>query len=75
MAHYQCEICGGVGEIVHHKDTLTPRNINDPEVSLNYRKLRLVCRKCHGLAHGNPITMDDVRFDSEGNLVAIPPTI
>lgn len=72
--HYQCEMCGGVGEIVHHKEPLTPSNINDPFVSLSFRNLRLLCRKCHGAMHGNAATMDGVFFDAEGNLIAIPPT-
>ncbi len=41
------------GEIVHHKQELTPENINDPAVSLAWGNLELLCRDCHGKAHGN----------------------
>lgn len=40
------------GEIVHHKRELTPENINDPAVSLSWDNLELLCRDCHGKAHG-----------------------
>ena len=53
---YLCENClqRGViqtGEIVHHKIELTPENINDPGISLNFDNLKLVCRKCHAEEH------------------------
>ena len=41
------------GEIVHHKIHLTPANINDPAVTLNFKNLELVCRECHALEHSN----------------------
>lgn len=55
---YLCENClqRGIlshGEIVHHIIELTPANINDPDVTLNFKNLRLVCRKCHAQEHGN----------------------
>ena len=39
------------GEIVHHIEPLTAKNINDPNVSLNWNNLMLVCRDCHGAVH------------------------
>lgn len=53
---YLCENClrhGLIttGEIVHHKEHLTPDNINNPEVTLNFDNLELLCRKCHGAHH------------------------
>lgn len=39
------------GEIVHHKIVLTPDNINDPSVTLNWSNLELVCRNCHAELH------------------------
>ena len=39
------------GEIVHHKVHLTPDNINDPEITLNWDNLELVCRDCHAELH------------------------
>lgn len=40
------------GEIVHHKQELTPDNIDDPSVTLAWDNLKLVCRDCHAKAHG-----------------------
>lgn len=53
-----CEIClkKGIykpGEIVHHKMYLTPENVNDPAVALNWANLQLVCRDCHAELHGD----------------------
>lgn len=39
------------GVIVHHKTWLTPNNINDPDITLNWENLMLVCRDCHADAH------------------------
>lgn len=53
-----CENClrAGIykpGEIVHHKTPLTPQNISDPQITLSWDNLELLCRDCHGKAHGN----------------------
>lgn len=53
-----CEQClkNGIykaGEIVHHKTALTPDNIKDPDVSLSWDNLELLCRDCHAKAHGS----------------------
>ena len=39
------------GEIVHHKVYLSPENIADPAVSLDWENLELVCRECHADEH------------------------
>lgn len=39
------------GEIVHHKIHLTPENINNLDVSLNWDNLELLCRDCHANEH------------------------
>ena len=51
-----CERCisRGVlarGEIVHHKIELTPENIDDPNITLNWDNLELLCRFCHAEVH------------------------
>ncbi|MBP3657570.1 MAG: HNH endonuclease [Clostridia bacterium] len=51
-----CEICAGKGEIrpaeeVHHKIRLTPRNIDDASVTLNWENLQALCGECHKAAH------------------------
>lgn len=55
---YLCEVClaKGIyrsGDIVHHKIHLSPENIADPSVSLNWDNLQLVCRDCHAQLHDN----------------------
>lgn len=35
------------GDEVHHKIRLTPENISDPEVALNFDNLELLCKDCH----------------------------
>lgn len=39
------------GVIVHHKVYLTPDNINDPAVSLNWNNLELLCMEHHAEEH------------------------
>lgn len=65
-----CERCGESGLIVHHRELLTPVNINDPSVTLNWELLELLCQQCHNKEHGNgePVA-EGLRFDDEGNLV------
>ena len=43
-----CEECHDrLGYIVHHTVTLTPENINNPDITLNHNKLQYVCKDCH----------------------------
>lgn len=51
-----CERCRAKGlivsgEIVHHKKHLTPDNIHDDSITLNWDNLELLCRECHGKEH------------------------
>lgn len=39
------------GEIVHHKIEIDPVTVNNPEQSLNFDNLELLCRKCHAEKH------------------------
>lgn len=43
-----CETCHAVpGYIVHHKTELSPENINDPEITLNFKNFKYDCQICH----------------------------
>lgn len=47
-----CERCWAKGlivpgEEVHHKIKLTPDNISDPNIALNWDNLELLCKNCH----------------------------
>lgn len=51
-----CERCREKGLIVaghdvHHKIHLTPDNIHDPDIALNWDNLELLCRSCHEQEH------------------------
>ena len=51
-----CEVCAAKGlivpgEIVHHKIHLTPGNITNPDITLSFENLQLVCRDCHAEIH------------------------
>ena len=58
-----CESCLAKGIInagskenplqVHHKVELTPENIDDPSITLNWDNLELLCDRCHKKEHGH----------------------
>jgi hypothetical protein len=55
---YLCESCLERGiyrpaEIVHHKIHITPLNIDNPEITLDFDNLEAVCRQCHDEIHDN----------------------
>lgn len=67
-----CERCGGVGEIVHHKIYLTPENISNPNISLDWNNLELLCQDCHNKEHfGQAEVREGLCFDENGQLVAV----
>ena len=39
------------GVIVHHKKHITPMNITDPNITLSWDNLTLLCRDCHADVH------------------------
>ena len=51
-----CEECLRHGlytpaDTVHHKIHLSPKNINDPSITLSFDNLEAVCRDCHANLH------------------------
>lgn len=79
--HGICELCDKPGLEVHHKEHLTPNNIDDPNISFNWDNLQLLCRSCHNAIHekewemtravrrkSRP-TMNGLTFDDNGNLI------
>lgn len=70
-----CEICHDVpGYIVHHKQHITPHNVNDPDVTLNWSNLQYVCKHCHDVEHGycEQSQPSRVQFDADGNPLPSP---
>ena len=67
-----CERCGGPGKIVHHRIYLTPQNIHDPDVTLNWENLELLCQTCHNAEHASyGVTAEGLAFDENGDLVEV----
>lgn len=67
-----CERCKQPkGTIVHHKQYLTPYNINDLDVSLSFDNLELLCIDCHNKEHFEKYSAvrEDVCFDALGRLI------
>ena len=64
-----------VGDEVHHKVYLTPDNINNADITLNWDRLELLCATCHSKEHNEKYSpvREDVMFDEEGDLVPSPP--
>ena len=48
---YLCVKCGRPAEEVHHIEHLSPKNIDDPSVTLNMSNLMSLCRACHFEEH------------------------
>lgn len=69
--HGICERCMEAGKIVHHKTYITPDNLHDPDITLNFDNLELVCQDCHNKEHHSthePLR-EGVMFDVDGNLI------
>lgn len=57
------------GEIVHHKIELQPWNINDPDITLSWSNLELVCRECHGIKHGKKKSR--YKVNEQGQVISV----
>ena len=65
-----CERCGKPGDIVHHRQHLTPDNIHDKAIAYGFENLELLCLACHNEEHfGISATADGLYFDENGDLV------
>lgn len=66
-----CERCGANGDIVHHKNYIHPGNINNPEVTLNWENLEVLCQKCHNKEHFEKYswTREGLIFNAAGDLI------
>jgi len=72
-----CERCFRMGEytpatLVHHIKHLTPENIGDPSVSLDFANLMRVCADCHAYLHSDR-SGRRVTFDDAGDVVVPDP--
>lgn len=62
--HNICERCGGIGYFVHHKEYISSSNIYDPNITLNFNNLELLCKDCHNKEH-----FAETTFDANGEVV------
>ena len=46
-----CQRCGQPATQVHHKIRLTPDNIKNPDIALNFDNLEALCEDCHKQEH------------------------
>lgn len=53
------------GVEVHHKTHLTPENLSNPAIALNWDNLELLCKDCHIEEH-NPVRW---RTDPAGHVI------
>lgn len=71
-----CEECRKEqGLIVHHDIPLNQDNIKDPEIALNHKNLKYVCKNCHDQYEGHGIGHKKVKplcvFDGEGQPISL----
>ena len=78
-----CETCSKNGEIIpgkilHHKIILTPNNINNPDVTLNWDNLEYECKSCHDKHEGHGLgkdkkqcTREGLKFNEKGELIEV----
>lgn len=80
--NYLCVKCGRPAEEVHHIKHLSPKNINDPSISLNMDNLASLCRDCHFEEHRGEHARgrekseeynSQYAFDENGYLVQVAP--
>lgn len=70
--HYVCERCGSVATICHHKKYITPHNITDNNITLNFDNLEGLCQDCHNKEHTVKDTgLCKAVFDDDGNVVGV----
>ena len=65
-----CEECLKAGKItpaeeVHHKIKLTPANVNNPAIALNWSNLEGLCKECHMNKHRKSKRW---KVDKDGNV-------
>lgn len=72
--HYICERCGNTAVICHHKTYISPKNINNPQITLNWSNLEALCQDCHNKEHNTTSpTIEGTTFDENGNLIKVTP--
>ena len=55
------------GAIVHHKEYITPENLNDPTIALSFDNLELLCDEHHNQEHKSKAKR--YSFDANGRVI------
>ena len=69
-----CERCGAPNsKQVHHKIYLTPENIGNPDITLNFDNFELLCDICHQKEHNEKYspTLWGLKFNENGELIQV----
>ena len=69
-----CNRCQGPGYILHHVIELTPTNIKDPEISLNWMHLEYLCLDWHNketFSNHDDVLRDGLIFNSKGEVIKV----
>jgi predicted kinase len=74
--NYICEEYGGAACIVHHIKHISPENVGDTSITLDWQNLKALCYKCHTEAHGEDqryrdkaARLNGIAFDKSGNVI------
>ena len=62
------------GYIVHHKCYLTPDNIKDPSITLNFDNLEYLCNDCHNKEHFKENFEKRYMIGENGEVRTLPPS-
>lgn len=69
-----CEMCKKPGYIVHHKEELSPENINNHSITLSWENLQYLCKSCHNKVHGIAAKQEPIRhvmFNAQGDVIGV----
>jgi len=70
--HNICERCGRLAHIIHHKDYLTPCNVDNLDVALGWDNLEALCQECHNIEHKGGVSIaDGLKFDECGDVIPL----
>ena len=65
-----CNRCGRPARIVHHVTPITPENIHNPDITLNWDNLEALCIECHNLEHmSSDAVAEGYTFTSAGDII------
>ena len=62
-----------LGYIVHHKSYIDANNIYNPEITLNFENLELLCLDCHNKEHHgtHEFTLDGEILNEDRNILEL----